>query len=378
MVRVERSSRRVRALRERSERERRRRWGKSPTVAGSVPAISVFQLEQLHGLLTHARITSLRHKDMKNIQHQSDPVHVGIDVAKATLQVDLQGKSHRFLNTKPGRKTLLEHLPERAFVIMEATGSYHMALMELLHSAAIPVAVVNPARVKQFARARGTIAKTDPVDAALLSAFGQALAPTPTPPQDSQRLRLKELVNLRDALVAEITRWKGLREHQQSVEARHIAAIRIAGASKALASVQQRIVNQIKESETLSPVARVLQDCQGVGLVTGAVLVSQMPELGRIGRRQAAALAGLAPYANDSGKHQGKRMTRGGRPRLKRALYLASLTALRYHPTLKVTYQELRKSGKPAKVAITAIARRLLVILNAKLKAYYATVATPI
>lgn len=313
---------------------------------------------------------------MKTIQHPFDPVYVGIDVSKATLQVDLQGKSNRYSNTKTGRKSLLAHLPRYAFVVMEATGSYHLALMESLQSSAIPVAVVNPARVKQFARARGTIAKTDPVDAALLSAFGRALAPQPSPPQDAQRLELKELVNLRDALVAEITRWKNLREHQQSPEVRKISTARIQGAGKTLASVVGKITKLIKESETLAPVARVLQDCQGVGLVTGAVLVAQMPELGRISRRQAAALAGLAPYANDSGKHEGKRITRGGRPRLKRALYLASLSALRHHPGLKTTYEALRKSGKPAKVAITAVARKLLVILNAKLKAHYATAAT--
>jgi transposase len=144
-----------------------------------------------------------------------------------------------------------------------------------------------------------------------------------------------------------------------------------------LASVVEKITKLIKESETLSPVARVLQDCQGVGLVTRAVLVARMPERGRISRRQAAALAGLAPYANDSGKHEGKRITRGGRPRLKRALYLASLSALRHHPGLKTTYQTLRQRGKPAKVTITAVARKLLVILNARLKEHYATTAMP-
>ena len=119
----------------------------------------------------------------------------------------------------------------------------------------------------------------------------------------------------------------------------------------------------------------MLRECKGVGPVTGAVLLARMAELGRLGRRQIVALAGLAPCANDSGKHQGKRTTRGGRPRVKRALYLAALSALRHHPALKAAYRALRAKGKPAKVAIVAIARKLLVMLNAKLKEHYAAVA---
>ena len=123
---------------------------------------------------------------MKTIQHTSHPVHIGIDVAKDSLQVDLQGKSQSLPNTKAGRARLITSLPPQAFVVMEATGSYHLALMGELHAKQIPVAVVNPARVKQFARARGTLAKTDPVDAALLSAFGRAMQPAATSPQDPQ------------------------------------------------------------------------------------------------------------------------------------------------------------------------------------------------
>ena len=308
---------------------------------------------------------------MKTIQHTSRPVHVGIDVAKDSLQVDLQGQSLGFPNSKAGHKKLIACLATNAFVVMEATGSYHLALMETLQARAIPVAVVNPARVKQFARACGTIAKTDPVDAALLSAFCRALSPAPTPPQDRQRVLLRELVNLRDSLIAEIIRWNNLAEHHQAAQPRLIARSQAASAGKALGNIERQIAGLLKDSPTLAPVARVIQQCQGVGPVTGAVLMAEMPELGRISRRQAASLAGVAPCANDSGKHQGKRMIRGGRPRIKRALYLAALSALRHHPTLKPFYQSLRKSGKPAKVAIIAVARRLLVILNAKVKEHY-------
>lgn len=308
---------------------------------------------------------------MKNIQHTSHPVHIGIDVAKDALQVDLQGKSQSFLNTKTGRAQLIRSLPPQAFVVMEATGSYHLALMGDLHAKQILVAVANPARVKQFARARGTLAKTDPVDAEMISAFGRAFEPEPTPPQDPQRVVLRELVNLRDTLVAEIIRWNNLADHHQATPARRIALAQARSAQTALQNVEVQINELLNTSSSLSPAAQVIQACKGVGPVTGAVLLAEMPELGRIGRRQAAALAGLAPYANDSGKSQGKRITRAGRPRVKRALYLAALSALRHHPTLKPFYQSLRKSGKPAKVAIIAVARKLLVILNAMLKEFY-------
>lgn len=308
---------------------------------------------------------------MKTIQHTSHPVHIGIDVAKDSLQVDLQAESQSLPNTKAGRARLIASLPPQAFVVMEATGSYHLALMDELHAKQIPVAVVNPTRVKQFARARGTLAKTDPVDAALLSAFGRAMQPAPTPQQDRHCALLRELVNVRDSLIAEIIRWNNLAEHHQTAETRRIARTQAASAGKALQKIERQIADLLKDSPTLAPAARVIQECKGVGIVTGAVLLAEMPELGRIGRRQAASLAGLAPCANDSGKHEGKRMIRGGRPRVKRALYLAALSALRHHPTLRSFYQSLRKSGKPAKVAIIAVARKLLVILNAMLKQLY-------
>jgi transposase len=308
---------------------------------------------------------------MKTITHPIHPVHVGIDVAKDTLQVDLQGHSLRLPNTGAGHAEIVNHLPLHAMVVMEATGSYHLALLGTLQGHGIPAAVVNPTRVRQFARARGTMAKTDPVDAALLSAFGRAMEPAPTEPIDPQRVLLRELVGLRDTLLEDVIRWKNMAGHHQSPEARRMALARAKSADKALANIQDRIAALMKHSPVLAPVARVMEQCQGVGPVTSAVLLAEMPELGRIGRRQAASLAGLAPCANDSGKHEGKRMIRGGRPRIRRALYLAALSALRHHPQLKSFYRALRGSGKPAKVAIIAVARKLLVILNAKVKEFH-------
>ena len=315
---------------------------------------------------------------MNIVEPSNQPVHIGIDVAKATLQIDLLGKSRKLPNTKAGHQELLGLLPGNAFIIMESTGSYHIAAQECFQAAGIPVAIVNPVRVKQFAKARGTLAKTDPVDAALLSAFGRALLPHPTPLRNPERVLLGELVNLRETLSAQITLWNNLVEHQQNAAARKLSEAQACAATKAMADVEVRIAKLIKESQTMAPVADVLRKNKGVGAVTVAVLLAEMPELGHLNRREAAALAGVAPCANDSGKHEGKRYIRGGRPRIKRALYLASLSAVRHHATLSPTYKALRASGKPAKVALIAIARKLVVILNAKLKEYYATLAQPI
>jgi transposase len=308
---------------------------------------------------------------MHTIPPSNPVVHIGIDVAKASLQVDLQGKSIRFDNTPQGRDELSAKLPAGAFVIMEATGSYHLPLLDLLHSRGIPAAVVNPARAKSFARASGTLAKTDPVDAAMLSAFGRAMQPTPTSPREPGRVELKELVAIREALVAETVLWKNLMEHQQSAPARKLASGRLKQATLTLAKVEQRIAKLLEESASLAPAAHVIRSCKGVGPVTTAMLVAEMPELGRVSRREIAALAGLAPYANDSGKSEGRRSIRAGRPEVKRALYLASLSVVRHHPDLSPTYKDLRAKGKPAKVALVAIARKLLVILNARLREHY-------
>lgn len=308
---------------------------------------------------------------MKTIPQFQAGVHIGVDIAKDSFQADLRGKSANFPNTAAGHRQFVKSLVPGASVVMEATGSYHIALLRHLQAAAIPAAVVNPARVRAFARALGIMAKTDPVDAALISRFGHATRPPATSAAVPDRLALKELCIVRDALLAEATNWRNLAEHHQTGEARKFAGAKLARVKLDREKVEKRIAALVQASRELSPAAAVLAGCKGVGPVTATVLLSSMPELGHINRRQAAALAGLAPYANDSGKQQGKRMIRAGRPRVKRALYLAALSAVRHHPDLKQAYLLLRSKGKPAKVALIAIARKLLVILNAMLKEHY-------
>ena len=314
---------------------------------------------------------------MNTIPSATPAVHIGIDVAKTSLQVDLQGSTARFANTPQGHRELASHLPPHASIVMEATGSYHLALLAFLHARGIPVAVVNPARAKAFAKASGTLAKTDPLDAAMLSAFGRALNPPLASPREPDRIKLKELLALRDQLLTQATMLDNRLEHGQCAAVGKMVSSLLKHNAATLAKLDKQIATLLVESPTLAPVARVLQSCKGVGPVTTAVVLSEMPELGRANRHQAAALAGLAPFANDSGNSSGRRCVRAGRPRLKRALYLASLSAVRHHSKLKLAYKELRAKGKPAKVALVAIARRLLVILNAMLKEHFQQTSAP-
>ena len=310
---------------------------------------------------------------MNTIPSTTTPVHIGIDVAKSSLQVDLPAGSASFPNTPTGHAQLAARLPEGAFIVMEATGSYHLALLAFLHARDLPVAAVNPARAKAFARAMGLMAKTDPLDASMLSAYGRALQPAVSTPREADRVKLKELLALRDHLLGEITTLGNRLEHSQCGEVSKLTSRLLRKATTSLAMIDKAIAALLASSPVLSAHSRVIQGCKGVGPVTAAVLLAEMPELGRMTRREAAALAGLAPFANDSGMSSGRRSVRAGRPRVKRALYLASLSAVRFHPQLKETYKNLRAQGKPAKVALIAVARRLLSQLNALLKEHIQT-----
>jgi len=310
---------------------------------------------------------------MTTIPSTDTPVHIGIDVAKSSLQVDLPTGSATFPNTPKGHQKLASRLPGGAFIVMEATGSYHLALLDFLHAGGIPVAAVNPARAKAFARAMGLMAKTDPLDASMLSAYGRALRPTASTPREADRVKLRELVALRDHLLGEITALGNRLEHGQCGEVSKLTSHLVRKAKASLVMVEKAIASLLAGSPVFSAHARVIQGCKGVGPVTAAVLLSEMPELGRMNRKEAAALAGLAPFANDSGQASGRRSVRAGRPRVKRALYLASLSAVRHHPQLKATYKHLKAQGKPSKVALIAVARKLLSQLNALLREHIQT-----
>ena len=298
------------------------------------------------------------------------PVHAGLDIAKASLQLHLQSKSFDLPNTPSGHAQLLKRLAAipGIHVVCEATGGYERAVVTALHAASLPVSVINPARVRQFARASGELAKTDPIDAAMLTAFGQAFTPAPTEPRTGVEIKMAALVTRRVQLlelrVAEAQRADTCAD----LELRKLFTAWLAQMEKQIAKVEALIEALLKEQTTLADQVQRLDDIMGVGRLTAVMVLATMPELGQLNRRQAAALAGLCPYNRDSGQWAGQRRISGGRAEVRRALYMAALSASRSNHLLKPFYDRLLAAGKPAKVALTAVMRKLIVLMNHLLK----------
>jgi transposase len=303
-----------------------------------------------------------------NILPETTPtVHAGLDIAKATLQLHLQGRQHALPNTPKGHREavhLLRAVPG-AHLVCEATGGYEQALVAALHAAAIPVSVVNPARVRHFAQAQGRHAKNDPLDAAVLTAFGQALRPPPNPVPDAALAELRALVRWRAHLLAQRVAAGNRGEH---------------GTTKFVTRQQAKLLRQLTaqigavEAELKAALQRMphwqaqlvkLTELDGVGFLTAVAVLSQLPELGRCNRQEAAALAGLAPWTRQSGPWEGQRHIGGGRAEVRQALYMAAVAVARMKPTaFGKFYQRLREAGKPAKLALTAVMRKLLLQMN--------------
>ena len=297
-------------------------------------------------------------------------VYCGIDVAKGQLDGALLGKRWQVPNTKAGIRRLIKMLRQRNTcpqVICEASGGYEQDLVELLHQAAVPVTLVQPQRVHQFARASGILAKTDKIDAQVLVCFGQALAPAPNAAPGAQTLLLRELdrqrAHLSGLLVAEQNRRAQLRDPSL----RQLSAQLIKQIQGHIVRIDARTQAIIAADQELKAKAKILTSFSGVGLRTATMLLAQMPELGQLNRREAAALAGLAPFNRDSGTWRGQRRVCGGRSLVRRGLYMAALTAARRNHILAPFYQRLRATGKPPKVALIAVMRKLLIALNSAL-----------
>jgi transposase len=297
-------------------------------------------------------------------------VYAGLDIAKASLQLHFQGKFFDLPNTTDGHAQLIKRLATipGVHVICEATGGYERAVVAALHAAPIPVSVINPARVRQFARASGQLAKTDPIDAAMLTAFGQAFAPEPTPPRTPTEIKMTALVARRGQLLALRVAEAQRADTCNDVDLRKLFTAWLAQIEKQIAKVEALIAALLKEQTALAHHVRRLDDITGVGRLTAVMVLATMPELGQLNRQQAAALAGLCPYNRDSGQWAGKRCIRGGRAEVRRALYRAALSASRSNHLLKPFYDRLIAAGKPAKVALTAVMRKLIVLMNHVLK----------
>jgi transposase len=295
------------------------------------------------------------------------PGFVGIDVSKHQLDIfDAAHGSERIANAGDAIASLVARLAAAGDVVLfEATGAYDQLLGGALAAAGVHFSRVNPGRARDFARAAGFLAKTDKVDARMLAAMAQALKPPCQPPLDPERQRLARLGKRRDQLVAmrrqERTRRSECADAEMAGDLdRHLAwldaaILRLEGEFKAL----------LDRSVTLNSAARRLRSVPGVGQITAATLLALLPELGSRSPKTIAALVGLAPFNVDSGKFRGDRSVRGGRKRVRDALYMAALAAARSNSRFADFYRALRAARKPAKLALIALARKILVTLNA-------------
>ena len=297
---------------------------------------------------------------------------IGIDVSKDKLDVHIlpSKETSVVVYTDQGVAELCQRLGGLApcLVVLEATGGLQERVAAALAAAGVLVAVVNPRQVRDFARARGRLAKTDRIDAEIIAAFAEQIRPEPRPLADPDRKVLIDLVARRRQLVEMRTAEK-IRRSQIAAHLRPGLEEHLEWLSKAIADLDNDIGGALRNSAAWRAEEELLQSVPGLGPVTRAMFMAKLPELGKLTRRQIAALVGVAPMNRDSGKWRGRRSIKGGRADVRSVLYMATLSAIRFNPKIRAFHQHLVAKGKPAKVAITACMRKLLTILNAMLKA---------
>ena len=293
---------------------------------------------------------------------------VGIDVAKHTLEwcVGAQGKIQHARNEPRPIAQLVRELialaPTR--IVVESTGGYERTLVTKLAEAGLPVVVVNPRRVRSFGQAMGILAKTDAIDARLLALFGEKAEPPIRPILQGKARLLADLVARRRQLVSMSVAEKSRQETASAAVRRSIEAM-LRTLAQQVRELERRIDQALREDVESAELLALLQTVPSVGPGVSRTLLVDLPELGHLGRREIASLAGIAPFARDSGKLRGVRYIRGGRASVRTVLYLAAMNAARFNPVLRALYQRLRQAGKPPKLAFVAVARKLLTILNA-------------
>lgn len=305
-----------------------------------------------------------------SMSQNNNTIYAGLDIAKDSLALDFQGRTTDFSNDARGHSRLVRIFKkaQNVHVVLEATGGYEQAVVSALHQAGLAVSVVQPCRVRAFARAKGLRAKTDPIDAAVLRAFGQAIEPQATLPPSPQQRRLGELVTRRRQLVEMASAEANHAPHYLDPLTRRQAAAHLRTLRTQIARCEKAIAELIASDQELSARSARLQQVPGVAQVTAATLLAEMPELGTLDEGSAAALAGVAPYNRDSGPFAGTRRIAGGRAPVRCALYMASLSAVRHDPILRAFHARLVAAGKKPKVALTAVMRKLIILLNRMLK----------
>jgi transposase len=293
---------------------------------------------------------------------------VGIDTSKDWLDADVQplDKRLRVPNSTEGIRKLKRWIAafDPAIVVIEATGKWHRPVQRSLYASKIAITVVDPLRARLFAKAHGILAKTDRVDARVLALFGLMMAPELRPPAPEAMDELKEIVVARESAVAEETSLKNQLAASSSAFLKRHLKRRIVRLGKEIEALEREILKRIRADQGLTARYEILTSIPGFGFVTAATLLTRLPELGDCDAKEIAMLSGLAPIADDSGQRKGARVVRGGRPALRQILYLAALSAARVNPQGRAFYKALIMAGKPAKVALIALARKLIVLAN--------------
>lgn len=296
---------------------------------------------------------------------------VGVDVSKSRLDVAIEssGECWNVANAEAGINDLIARLNRMALgrVVVEATGGQERLLVESLSAAGLPVSLVNPKQVRHFARGLGRRAKTDRIDALVLARFGQVTQPILYLRLSEQEEDLAALVDRRQQLVDDLTAEKN-RLGTARPAARESLEAHIRWLEQEVESLRRQIEDLLQQTADLKSKDEILQSTPGVGLITSVTFLAALPELGRLNRKQAAALVGVAPFNHDSGATYGARYCSGGRASVRTALYMATLSAIRCNPLIRDHYAQLKDRGKPSKVALVACMRKLLTILNAMIR----------
>ena len=299
-------------------------------------------------------------------------IFVGIDVSKARLDVCVSSEHAVWSvsNDDGGIDTLVQRLAavSPALVVLEATGSLQRLLVARLLAGGLPLAVVNPRQVRDFAKSLGQLAKTDALDARVLCRFGAAVRPAQREMPDEAAQDFADQLGRRRQLVEMLAVEKVRLKQSHNREVRRDLKEHIEWLEKQLRASDAGLHQSVERSPAWQAKRDLLQEVAGVGRVTVLTLLADLPELGQLDRKQIAALVGVAPLNRDSGTLRGRRTVWGGRAHVRRTLYMATLTAVRYNPVLRVFYERLRAAGKPVKVALVASMRKLLTILNAMLR----------
>jgi transposase len=300
------------------------------------------------------------------------PLYVGLDVAKQRLDVHVRPTDEAFSSAadEAGLAALVEKLEQLrpTLVVLEATGGFHVPVAAAVASAGIPVAVVNPRQIRDYARATGQLAKTDALDARVLARFAEAVKPAPRPLPSEQAQRLSALVARRRQLVEMLGMESNRRQQAHDRQLQRQLDAHLKWLREAVKRLEAELNDTIRSSPVWRERENLLTSVPGIGSTTAFALIADLPELGLLDRRRIAALAGLAPMNRDSGMFRGRRMIRGGRPTVRRALYMATVVAIRFNPAIATFYRRLVDAGRPPKVALTAAMRKLLTILNAVLR----------